>query len=164
MQTNFQTIIVGAGIVGVSAAWELGEQSAWLHAEGYLRGGPLGDALESRILRVQLELARLLDPAGAGGAKESLTPEQAEARLAEIESRLHDLRHAATERCTSGHLAPLDLDASIERLATLRRMAQLAVDSIADLARAETAPGAVWRLEALPEEPELEASAGSSRS
>jgi phosphate:Na+ symporter len=147
----------------VSAAWELGEQSAWLHAEGYLRGGPLGEALESRILRVQLELARLLDPAGAGGAKERLTPDQAEARLAEIESRLHDLRHAATGRCTSGHLAPLDLEASIERLATLRRLAQLAVDSIADLSRAETAPGAVWRYEVLPEEPELEASAGSSR-
>jgi phosphate:Na+ symporter len=147
----------------VSAAWELGEQSAWLHAEGYLRGGPLGEALESRILRVQLELARLLDPAGAGATHESLTPEQAETRLAEIESRLHDLRSAAAERCTSGHLAPLDLDATIERLATLRRLAQLAVDSIADLARAETESGAAWRLGALPEEPVLEPSAGRTR-
>lgn len=140
----------------VSAAWELGEQSAWLHAEGYLRGGPLGDALESRILRVQLELARLLDPAGSGGARESLTPAQAETRLSEIESRLHDLRAAATERCTAGQLAPLDLEASIERLATLRRLAQLAVDSIADLARADMTPGADWRLEELPEDVELE--------
>jgi phosphate:Na+ symporter len=136
----------------VSAAWELGEQSAWLHAEGYLRGGPLGDALESRILRVQLELARLLDPAGSGGARESLTPAQAEARLGEIEERLRDLRAAATERCTAGQLAAADLDDSIERLATLRRLAQLAVDSIADLAQADTRPGADWTLETLPDE------------
>jgi phosphate:Na+ symporter len=138
-----------------SAAWELGEQSAWLHAEGYLRGGPLGDALESRILRVQLELARLLDPAGSGGARETITPAQAEARLGEIEDRLRELRQAATDRCTSGQLAAADLDDSIERLATLRRLAQLAVDSIADLAQTDTRPGADWTLAGLPEEAEL---------
>lgn len=147
----------------VGAAWELGEQSAWLHAEGYLRGGPLGEALESRILRVQLELARLLDPAGSGGAREALTPAQAESRLGEIESRLHDLRQAATERCSAGQLAPADLEASLERLATLRRLAQLAVDSIADLAQADTTPGADWLLQELPEDAELAGSTAASR-
>ncbi|HVS19171.1 MAG TPA: hypothetical protein VMT18_11270 [Planctomycetota bacterium] len=147
----------------VSAAWELGEQSAWLHAEGHLRGGPLGEALESRVLRVQLELARLLDPAGAGGTCEALSPAQAEARLAEIEARLRELRHGATERCTSGQLAPRDLEASVERLATLRRLAQLAVDSLADLAQADTRTGADWLTQELPEEPGLQASAGAPR-
>lgn len=140
----------------VCAAWELGEQSAWLHAEGHLRGGPLGEALESRVLRVQLELARLLDPTAGGRTRDSVTPAQAEARLAEIEARLRELRHGATERCTAGRLSAGQLEASVERLATLRRLAQLAVDSIGDLAQADTRPGAEWVDRELPQEPELE--------
>ena len=49
------------------------------------------------------------------------------------------------------------------RLSTLRRLAQLAVDSIADLAQADTTPGADWLLQALPDDAELAGSTAASR-
>ena len=147
----------------VSAACELGEQSAWLHAEGHLRGGPLGEALESRVLRVQLELARLLDPETSGARRERTTPEQAEQRWNEIEARLRELRRGATERCTANRLSPAQLEESVERLATLRRLAQLAVDSIADLALADTRPGVGWLEAESTGEPALEAGTLAAR-
>ncbi len=123
------------GVVRASeATWELGEQSVFLNSEGLAAEGPLGTTLEARVMRLQLDIARMLE--GADPASSELEDGGCEAILAAIESRVHELRALSVERCGQGALDAVSLDRSIERLSTLRRIAQLAANATQDLQRA----------------------------
>jgi phosphate:Na+ symporter len=116
------------------AIWETGEQGAWLHDAGLGSEGGLGAALEARVLRLQLDLARLLDEADA--LDSAFAPDALEGGLAPLERRIEEIRGAALQRCSQGEVAPAELERACERLTTLRRLGQLAVDSACDLYRA----------------------------
>ena len=116
------------------SAWELGVQSLWLHDEGLCGEGQLGAALEARVLRLQLDLAQLLEDADP--ADEAFSQEVVEQRLARLERRVAEIREGAVQRCSAAELDPEELELAIERLSTLRRLAQLSVDTASDLARA----------------------------
>jgi hypothetical protein len=116
------------------SSWELGEQSAWLCDEGLSQEGPLGAMLEARILRLQLDLARLIEVTEPLDAK--YCPEGFERHLGALERRLGEIREGAVRRCADGDVAPADLERSVERLATLQRLSRLAVDTASDIHRA----------------------------
>jgi phosphate:Na+ symporter len=135
----------------VQAVWELGEHAAWLREEGLTAESGLGAALEARAVRLQLDLARLLEEDALGLA---FSPPDVEGRLAELERRMDEIRGGAVARCAAGEIAPADLGRSLERLASLWRVAELGLDGATELARAR---GEV-ALEAEPEPAEAQAS------
>jgi phosphate:Na+ symporter len=142
------------------ATWETGELGAWLHDAGLEAEGGLGAALEARVLRLQLDLARLLD--GADPLDPVFQPESLEGGLAPLERRIEEIRNAALARCSAGEVAPAELERACERMTTLRRLVQLAVDAACDLYRARgerTAAAPVSEPEPEPDASEVAAAA-----
>lgn len=117
----------------VQSFWDLGERAAWLRAEGLTSESGLGAALEARALRLQLDFARLFEEDMSG---QSSSPSAIEARLADLERRLDEIRGGAVARCAAGEIAPADLARSLERLAALWRVAEIGRDGATELARA----------------------------
>jgi phosphate:Na+ symporter len=103
--------------------WDLAEHAAWLREEGLTAESGLSSALEARAVRLQLDLARLLEDAEALGA--SFQAPAVEERLAEIERRMTEIRTGAVARCAEGEVAPADLCRSLDRLAALWRTAEI---------------------------------------
>lgn len=113
------------------ATYELGEQCGFLAETRLAWPGALGAELEARMLRLQLEVARLVE--AADPADEDFDVEALEAGMQSIEAEVRNLRRLSVERCAEGQIGAVDLERAIERLNTVRRVAQLALDAALDL-------------------------------
>jgi phosphate:Na+ symporter len=118
----------------MQSIWDLGEHAAWLREQGLTAESGLSAALEARVVRMQIDLARLLEDPDALGP--TFYAPACEERVADLERRMGELRTGAVARCAEGEVAPADLGRSLERLAALWRVAELGFESASELSRA----------------------------